>query len=145
MFFNPTPPTPDNDSPWKPQLDDFVRSHHRELAALSWGLWLEHGNSQGTIGINLKPEPHFVYCPRSAVEALNEQVGDRLREILGIVDNHQAEQEVLMIAIGDDQIKLVHFAPNPNPPTCYTELGQDVNSLIDQLQAIMKTKITCEK
>ncbi len=72
MFNNPNLQT--SNSKWHKQLDKFVKENQQELAALFWGLWLENGNSQGTIGIDLQPQPHFVYCPQEAVEKLNERV-----------------------------------------------------------------------
>jgi hypothetical protein len=58
MFSIPQPETAENK--WRGQLDRFVKNNQLELAALFWGLWLENGNRQGTIGIDLQPTPHFV-------------------------------------------------------------------------------------
>src|SRR6476469_954181 len=82
---------------WRRQLDRFVKANQQELAALAWGLWLENGDTKGTVGIDMKPTPHFVYCPKAAIEALNNQVENKLQEILGIVDAHKPEVAVLMI------------------------------------------------
>ncbi|MCG6134353.1 MAG: hypothetical protein MET45_06780 [Nostoc sp. LLA-1] len=125
------------DSKWRRQLDKFVKENQRDLAALFWGLWLANGNSQGTVGIDLQPRPHFVYCPQGAIENLNDKVENRLQEILGIVDNHQPEVEVVMIGIGKGEIKLIQFAPEPPPPVCFEEVGKDVDALLDLLEEKM--------
>ncbi|QLE55361.1 hypothetical protein [Nostoc sp. TCL26-01] len=129
------------DSKWRSQLDRFVKANQRELAALAWGLWLEYGDSQGTIGIDLQPTPHFVYCPQAAVEQLNSNVDNRLQEIVGIIEHHQPEIEVLMIAIGNGEIKLIQFAPEPTPPICFAEVGQDVSELLELLAKQMSEQI----
>jgi hypothetical protein len=132
MFSPPQPQSPENI--WRSQLDQFVKSHQQELAALSWGLWLENGDSQGTIGINLKPTPNFVYCPIDAIEKFNERAENRLQEILGLIKHYKPETEVLMIAIGKDQIKLVYFEPQPAPPVCFEQVGKDVDTLMDEIE-----------
>lgn len=129
------------DSKWRGQLDRFVKENQRELAALFWGLWLENGNSQGTVGIDLQPTPHFVYCPQEAVEKLNHKVENRLQEILGIVENHKPEIEVVMIGIGKGEVKLVQFAPEPPPPDCFAQVGKDVDGLLELLEQRMSEKI----
>ncbi|WP_026735725.1 beta-carboxysome assembly chaperone CcmS [Fischerella sp. PCC 9605] len=132
MFGNTQPESPDNK--WRRQLDQFVKAHQQELAALSWGLWLENEDRKGTIGIALQPKPHFVYCPKDAIEKLNSSVENRLQEVLGIVEHYQPEVEVVMIGIGKDQIKLIHFEPQPAPPTCFEQIGKDVDTLLDILE-----------
>jgi hypothetical protein len=132
MFSIPKPETEDNK--WRRQLDKFVKNNQPELAALFWGLWLENGNSQGTIGIDFQPTPHFVYCPQSEIENLNDRVENRLQEILGIIDNHKPETEVVMIGIGKGEIKLIQFAPKSSPETCFDEIGKDVDGLLDLLE-----------
>ncbi|RUR83455.1 hypothetical protein PCC6912_22880 [Chlorogloeopsis fritschii PCC 6912] len=133
MIFGTTQPeSPENK--WRRQLDQFIKTHQQELAALAWGLWLENGDSKGTIGIDLQPKPHFVYCPQEAVENLNLKVENRLQEILGIVAHYQPEMEVVMIAIGKDQIKLIHFESQPAPPVCFEQVGKDVDSLLEMLE-----------
>jgi hypothetical protein len=132
MFSIPQPETEDNK--WRRQLDKFVKNNQPELAALFWGLWLENGNSQGTIGIDFQPTPHFVYCPQSEIENLNDRVENRLQEILGIIDNHKPETEVVMIGIGKGEIKLIQFAPKSSPETCFDEIGKDVDGLLDLLE-----------
>jgi hypothetical protein len=133
MFFGNTQPE-STDRQWRHQLDSFVKAHQQELAALSWGLWLENGNDQGTIGIDLHPKPHFVYCPKEAVEKLNSSLDNKLQEVIGIVEHHNPEVEVLMIGIGKEQIKLIHFQPETTPPICYKQVGKNVNSLLEQLE-----------
>lgn len=123
-----------HNSKWRVELDKFVRDNHRDLAAVFWGLWLQNGNQQGTLGIDLQPSPHFVYCPQGAIEVLNEKVENRLQEILGIIDHHDPEVEVLMIAIGKGELKLIQFASEPPPPVCFAEVGKDVNELLDLLE-----------
>src|SRR4028118_1982094 len=98
---------------WRRQLDQFVKANQQELAALAWGLFQEQGESDNTLGIDLEPTPHFVYCPKEAIEALNRKANNQLQEILGVVDAHKPEQDVVIIGIGNDQIKLIQFEPEP--------------------------------
>jgi hypothetical protein len=140
MFGSTQPETEENK--WRRQLDKFVKANQQELAALFWGLWLENGNSQGTIGIDLQPKPHFVYCPKAEVEKLNERVENRLQELLGIIDNHQPEAEVVMIGIGKGEIKLIQFAPEPSPQVCFEQVGKDVDSLLELLEQKMSEQVS---
>ncbi|BAY21932.1 hypothetical protein NIES2100_16950 [Calothrix sp. NIES-2100] len=140
MFFGSTQPE-SADNKWRRQLDRFVKENQPELAALFWGLWLENGKSQGTIGIDLQPAPHFVYCPQDEIEKLNDKVENRLQEILGIVANHQPEREVVMIGIGKGEIKLIQFAPEPTPPDCFAQVGKDVDGLLELLEQRMQEQI----
>jgi hypothetical protein len=140
MMFGSTQPET-SDSKWRRQLDKFVKANQQELAALFWGLWLANGESLGTVGIDLQPKPHFVYCPKEQIEKLNNQVDNRLQEILGIVENHQPEVEVVMIGIGKGEIKLIQFAPEPAPPVCFEEVGKDVDGLLDVLEERMRREI----
>jgi hypothetical protein len=119
---------------WKRQLDRFVKNNKQELAALSWGLFLERGESEETLGIDLEPTPHFVYCPRKAIEELNQNVENHLQEIVGIVEAHKPEQEVLIIGIGNDQIKLIQFEPEPPPPACFEQVADNVDTLLNRLE-----------
>jgi hypothetical protein len=132
MFSGIQPETGDNK--WRRLLDKFVKANQPELAALFWGLWLENGDTKGTIGIDLQPQPHFVYCPKEAVKNLNERVENRLQELLGIIENNKPEMEVLMIGIGKGEIKLIQFAPEPSPQVCFEQVGKDVDSLLDSLE-----------
>jgi hypothetical protein len=128
---------------WRRQLDHFAKANQQELAALAWGLFLEKGASDETLGIDLEPTPHFVYCPKEAVEALNSKVNNQLQEILGVVDAHNPEQEVLIIGIGNDQIKLIQFEPVPAPPVCFEQVGEDVDTLLERLeQRLSDIKVT---
>ena len=129
---------------WKHKLDRFVREHKLELAALSWGLYLERNDndSNDTLGIDLQPTPHFVYCPKAAIEQLNSNVQGHIQEILGLVDAHKPEKEVLIIGIGNDQIKLIHFEPEPLPPACFEQVGQDVDTLLTLLEQRLSEQIS---
>ncbi|MBD2502827.1 beta-carboxysome assembly chaperone CcmS [Anabaena azotica] len=140
MFGNTKSET--GNSKWRSQLDRFVKENQSELAALFWALWLENGSSQGTIGIDLQPTPHFVYCPQDAVEKLNENVENRLQELLGIIAHNQPEVEVLMIGIGKGEIKLIQFAPEPPPPICFEQVGKDVDGLLELLEQRMSEQIS---
>ncbi len=133
---NTNPPNKDK-SNWQHQLDKFVKSHHKELAALAWGLNLENAENNQTIGIDLKGKPKFVYCSKAAIETLNRNVDGKIQEILGLIDGYKPELEVLMIAIGDGQIKLVYFQPEISPPNCFEELGKNVDALLEILETGM--------
>ncbi|MDZ8184805.1 MAG: hypothetical protein RMX96_08140 [Nostoc sp. ChiSLP02] len=139
IFSSPQPETADNK--WRRQLDKFVKANQKELAALFWGLWLANGDSQGTIGIDLQPTPHFVYCPQEQIENLNNKVENRLQEILGIIENHKPEVEVVMIGIGKGEIKLIQFAPEPAPAICFEQVGKDVDELLELLEERMSEEI----
>ncbi|NEP11890.1 MAG: hypothetical protein F6K14_17105 [Symploca sp. SIO2C1] len=119
---------------WRYQLDWFVKNHQQELAALAWGLFLERGESDDVLGLDLKPKPHFVYCPKEAIETLNRNVDNRIQEILGVVDAHQPQQEVLIIAIGNGELKLIQFEPEPLPSACFEQVGENVNTLLERLE-----------
>lgn len=140
MFGRPQPERAEDR--WKSQLDRFAKEHRQELAALSWGLVLERGEGNSdTLGIDLQPTPHFVYCPRTAIEQLNQNVENHLQEILGIIDGHKAEKEVLIIGIGNDQIKLIQFEPEPPPPDCFQQIGKDVDTLLAQLEQDLSQQV----
>jgi hypothetical protein len=141
MFSSIHPET--GDHKWRRLVDRFVKENQQELAALFWGLWLENGNSQGTIGIDLQPQPHFVYCPQSQIEKLNDRVENRLQEILGIIDNNKPETEVVMIGIGKGEIKLIQFASEPSPQVCFEQVGKDVDGLLESLEQKMSEQLVC--
>ncbi|AVH65181.1 hypothetical protein CDG77_23575 [Nostoc sp. 'Peltigera membranacea cyanobiont' 213] len=136
MFFGNNQPE-SGDNKWRGQLDRFVKANQQDLAALFWGLWLANGDSQGTVGIDLQPTPHFVYCPKEQIENLNIKVENRLQEILGIIENHKPELEVVMIGIGKGEIKLIQFAPEPAPPICFEQVEKDVDGLLEALEQRM--------
>lgn len=133
------PPISDQKN-WQ-NLDEFVAENQEQLAALAWNFHQERVDSEETLGIDLKPTPHFVSCSRQAIEMLNQNAGNRLREVLGILDGYQPQEEVLMIAIGSDQIKLVFFKPEPTPPECLEQTGKELNTLLDELQTKMAEKM----
>lgn len=132
MFGKPQPERAEDK--WKGQLAQFAKDNQQELAALAWGLYLEGGESDDTLGIDLEPTPHFVYCPRKAIEELNRKAQNQLQEILGIVDAHNPEQEVLIVGIGKDQIKLIQFEPEPSPSACFEQIGENVDTLLNRLE-----------
>lgn len=132
------------DKSWRSQLNEFVKANQQELAALAWGLFQERGESDNnTLGIDLEPTPHFIYCPRHAIEALNHKVDNQLQEILGVLDAHDPKQEVLIVGIGNAQIKLVQFEPEPPPPVCFEQVATDVNTLLERLEQRMCDQIKC--
>ena len=138
MFGKPQPERAEDQ--WKHQLTRFVNDNKKELAALAWGLHLERGD-QESIGIDLQPTPHFVYCPKNSIEELNRKANNQLQEILGIVDAHQPEKEVLMIGIGNDQIKLIQFEPEPTPAVCFEQVSKDVDTLLGELEQLLKERL----
>jgi len=124
---------------WRNQLNQFVKANQQELAALSWGLFLERGESKDTLGIDLEPTPHFVYCPRDAIETLNGKVENQLQEVLG-VDAHDPKQAVLIIGISRHQIKLIE--PEPHP-TCFEQVATDVDTLLERLEQRLTEQLEC--
>ena len=141
MFRPSSPPPRDTENEWRFQLDQFVEENQKQLSALFWGILQEWGTSNDTLGIDLKPKPHFVACSRTAIEKLNRNVSNQLREILGILDGYNPEQEVVMIGIGNGQIKLINFQPDLPPPVCFEEVEADLDTLIEQLEARLAEQI----
>ena len=137
-------PADDPQNKWRYQLDEFVEDNKQQLAALAWGLLQEWEDDRSgdrfervrdkTLGIDLKPQPHFVACSREAIEQLNRKVNNQLREILGILDGYKPEKEVVIIAIGEGQIKLINFQPDPSPPECFERLEEDLDTSIESLE-----------
>jgi hypothetical protein len=123
---------------WRFQLDQFVKTNKVQLAALAWGFRQEWADMANTLGIDLEPTPHFVSCTKDAIERLNQQVDEKLQEILGIVDNYNPETEVAMIAIAKGQVKLIYFQSDPSPPECFLNLGADLDLLIADLETKMQ-------
>lgn len=141
-MFKPSSLTPRNaENEWRFQLDQFVKEHQKQLAALSWGLRQEWENTD-TLGIDLCPTPHFVACSRQAIEELNRKVNDQLREALGVLDGYKPEEEVVIIGIGNGQIKLVNFQSDPPPPKCLQEVEEDIDTLIAQLEKRLVEQVT---
>lgn len=140
MMFG-TPQLDGKENNWRYQLNKFVKAHQRELAALSWGFWLAKGDRQDTLAIDLKPTPHFISCPKAELEKLNQNLDNHIQEILGVVDGYDANQEVVIIAIGNSQIKLIQFLSEPSPPTCYQEIAADVDTLVQLLEQRMLEEI----
>jgi hypothetical protein len=139
-FEQPIPDDPANQ--WRYQLDQFVQENQRELAGLMWGLLSEWGkDTQETLGIDLKPQPHFVCCSREALEKLNRQVNRKIQEMLGIIYRYNPSEEVAIVAIGDGQVKLIYFQPDLSPPECFDRLEVDLDTLIQQLETKMLAEI----
>jgi hypothetical protein len=133
-------PPNDEVNRWRFLLDEFVAENEQALAALAWGLLQEWGENKETLGIDLKPKPHFVCCSRATIETLNRKVNRKIQEIIGILDNYNPETEVVAIAIGEGQIKLLYFQPKPPPPDCFEQYGGNVDILIEQLEKRLQEK-----
>jgi hypothetical protein len=121
---------------WRSQLDHFVTDYEQQLAALAWGLQQEWGDNQDILGIDLQPTPHFVACSPESLEKLNKNTRGQIQEILGIVDGRDQATEVVIIAIGEGQIKLINFQPETTPPDCFA-LNGDIEQLIDSLETAL--------
>jgi len=63
MMFDRTQPNLRNN--WRNQLNQFVKANQQELAALSWGLFLERGESKDTLGIDLEPTRILSIAPET--------------------------------------------------------------------------------
>lgn len=122
---------------WRSQLDRFVKENEKYLTALVWGLQQEWQDSGSILGIDLKPQPHFVTCAKEDIERLNYDTNGQIQEILGIIDGYQPETEVLIIAIGEGQIKLIHYQPAIEPPACSASVAEDLDLLIEKLEATL--------
>ncbi len=130
-----------NQTSWQQKLDEFVATHHPELAALAWCFYQERKDSGETLGIDFKPAPHFVVCSQEVIETFNQKTDSKLQEILGIIKGYDPETEVLMIGIGGNSIKLVFFKPEITPPEHYEKMGKDLNQLLDDLKEKMADEI----
>ena len=119
---------------WRSQLDFFVNDYEEQLAALAWGLRQEWGENQDVLGIDLQPTPHFVACSQDSLEQLNKNTRGRLQEILGIVDNHDPAVEVVIIGIGEGQIKLINFQPEKPPSESLVDTDGNLDRLIETLE-----------
>ena len=118
---------------WRYQLDSFAIDYESELAALAWGLNQEW-SGKDVLGIDLKPTPHFVVCSSEDLEALNKNTRGQLQEILGIVDGYDPQTEVVIIAIGEGQVKLINFQPETTPPECLAANNGNLDELIASLE-----------
>ena len=130
------------DNQWRIEINRFVKEYEKELAAMAWKFLHEWKDHKNTLGIDLKPKPHFVTCHRQAIEKLNDNVNGNLQEILGILDGYNPSEEIVMIAIGEGQIKLINFQPKITPENCFTELNMTLDDLIEKLENIMVEKIS---
>jgi hypothetical protein len=57
------------------------------------------------------------------------------------MEHHQPDTEVLMIGIGKDQIKLIYYQPEPAPPSCYQQVGKEVDTLLEQLEQRLSEQV----
>ena len=119
---------------WRSQLDLFVNEYEQPLAALAWGLKQEWGENNDVLGIDLQPTPHFVACSIEDLEKLNKNTRGQIQEILGIVDHYDSETEVVIVAIGEGQVKLINFQPELSPPDCWAATEKDLDKLIATLE-----------
>ena len=122
---------------WRSQLDFLVDDFQQQLAALAWGLKQEWEESNDVLGIDLQPTPHFVACSQEELLKLNRNTRGRLQEILGIVDGYDPDVEVVIIGIGDGQIKLINFQPEISPADCFAATDGDLDRLISSLEAAL--------
>ena len=122
---------------WRSQLDFFVDDYQVELAALAWGLKQEWKEDGDVLGIDLQPTPHFVACSQDSLNKLNRNTRGRLQEILGIVDGYDSALEVVIIGIGEGQIKLINFQPEIPPADCFASTDGDIDRLISTLETAL--------
>ena len=124
---------------WRWQVDNFVDEYSIQLAALTWGLHQEwNDNNETILGIDLKPQPHFVACKKEQIAQLDRSTKGRLQEVLGLIDGYQPEIEVLNLVIGEGQVKLIHFQPQTSPPECFNAQSDSIDRLIELLEAKLK-------
>ncbi|GAB4526588.1 MAG: hypothetical protein Tsb0014_06840 [Pleurocapsa sp.] len=126
---------------WRSQLDLFVNEYETQLAALTWGLQQEWNDSETILGIDLQPTPHFVACVKTDIEKLNKNTRGQLQEILGIIDGYNRETEIVIIAIGEGQVKLINFQPPQPPPDCFDSTTEDIDTLITILETALSQYI----
>lgn len=122
---------------WRSQLDLFVTDYEEKLAALAWGLKQEWGDSNDVLGIDLQPTPHFVACSQDSLEKLNKNTKGIVQEILGIIDNYDPALEVVIVGIGEGQVKLINFQPETTPVESFATLEGDMDELIITLEAAL--------
>ena len=124
---------------WRWQIDNFVDDNETQLAALTWNLQQEWNDNHDTVlGIDLKPQPHFVACSREQIEKLNQSTKGHLQEILGLIDGYKSEIEVLNLVIGEGQVKLIHYQPQTPPPDCAKSEENNAEQLIEILETKLK-------
>lgn len=124
---------------WRWKIDNFVDANESQLTALTWGLQQEWNDNNNTIlGIDLKPQPHFVACTKEDIAKLNRNTKGRLQEILGLIDGYKPEIEVLILVIGEGQVKLIHFQPETSPAECLKLEENNIDGLIEALETKMK-------
>ena len=129
---------------WRLQLDRFAEENQRQLSALVWG-WRQQENDPDLVfGVDLKPKPHFFSCSSSAIQRLNQQLNHQIQEILGILDNHDPTEEVVLLALQEGQIKLLYFQPNPSPPLCFEQQSLKVDELLHQLESKLAVLLSVE-
>jgi hypothetical protein len=128
---------------WK-TLDEWVAANQKSLAALAWIFYQERADLEEFLGLELQPQPRFVSCSKAAIETLNQNTDNRLREVLGILDGYQPQEEVLMIGMSRDRVKLIFFTPKPTPPECYEQVSKDFNTLLDELEAQMAEQLAIQ-
>jgi hypothetical protein len=122
---------------WRSQLDLFVTDYKSQLAALAWGLKQEWQDSNDVLGIDLKPQPHFVACSYENLEVLNQNTRGQLQEILGIVDGYDPQVEIVIVVIGEGQVKLINFQPESTPSDYFAATDGDINQLITTLETAL--------
>ena len=71
------------------------------------------------------------------IEKLNQNTKGQIQEILGIIDGYQPETEVLILAIGEGQVKLINYQPATEPSACFAEVAEDIDLLIEKLEAAL--------
>lgn len=129
---------------WRSHVDWFVQDHQAQLTALVWGLQQEWQRDGTILGIDLKPQPHFVPCPPDSLQTLNKRVGGRIQEILGLIAGADFDKEVLVLCFGEGQVKLIYFEAETPPAQCFEEYGADLDQLIADLEAAMVQSIKLE-
>lgn len=135
-------PQPRRQERWQWELDRFVDQYRIPLAALAWSLGREWGDRQRTLGIDLRPQPHFVPCDRPSLDRLNEAVQGQIQEILGIVDGYDPDREVTVLVIGPGQVKLIHYQPPQTPPECAQAWQGSLDALIAHLETALGEMIS---
>ncbi|MEY2977803.1 MAG: hypothetical protein RLZZ435_1942 [Cyanobacteriota bacterium] len=142
MFFAGSTLPDDAANPWRYQLDQFAQDQQRVLAALAYGFHQQWPDKSQYLGLDLQPTPHFICCDPTVIARLNEQVNHRIQELVGILNGYDPATEVAIFVIGPAQFKLLFFQPEPNPETCFQQLGLAINVLSQQLETALKNTLT---